>query len=62
MLNDIWNGLINDVEGTKRCFNELEAASMMANGRLNGGSLVVIKSMDTLETKKHSLHAMYNDM
>ena len=27
MLNDVWNGLVNDVENTKRRFNELEAAS-----------------------------------
>ena len=62
MLNDIWNGLVNDIENTKRCFDELEAASMVTNERLNDGLLAIIKSMDKLETKGCSLCAMYDDM
>ena len=62
MLNDIWNGLVNDVENTKRCFDELEAASMATNGRLNDGLSAVLKSVDKLEVKGRSLQAMYDDM
>ena len=62
MLNDIWNGLLNDIENTKRCFDELEAASMATNERLNNGLSAVLKSVDKLEIKGHSLQAMYDDM
>ena len=62
MLNNIWNGLVNDVENTKRRFNELEAASTATNEHLNDGLSAVLKSMDKLDTKGHSLCAMYDDM
>ena len=62
MLNNIWNGLVNDVENTKRRFDELEAALMATNDCLNNGLVAVIKSMDKLETKGRSLRAMYDDM
>ena len=28
MLNDVWNGLVNKVEATKRQYDELEAGMM----------------------------------
>ena len=62
MLNDIWNGLVNDVENTKRRFDELEAASLATNDRLNDGLSAVLKSVDKLEIKGRSLQAMYDDM
>ena len=62
MLNDIWNSLVNDVENTKRCFNELEAASMATNECLNNGLSAVLKSVDKLEIKGCILQAMYDDM
>ena len=62
MLNDIWNGLVNDVENTKRCFDELEGASMATNERLNDGLSAVLKSVEKLEIKGRSLQAMYGDM
>ena len=61
-MNDIWNGLVNDVENTKRRFDELEAASLATNERLNGGLLAVLRSVDKLEIKGCSLQAMYDDM
>ena len=48
MLNDIWNGLVNDIENTKRRFDELEAASMATNEHSNDGLSAVLKSVDTL--------------
>ena len=62
ILNDIWNSLVTDVENTKRRFDELEAASMATNKHLNDGLLAVLKSVDKLEVKGHSLQAMYDDM
>ena len=62
MLNDIWNGLVNNIENTKRRFDELEAASTATSERLNDGLLAVLKSVDRLEIKGHSLQAMYDDM
>ena len=62
MLNDIWNGLVDHVKNTKRCFDELEAASMATNERLNDGLLALLKSMDKLEIKGCSLQAMYDNM
>ena len=62
MLNDIWNGLVNNIGSTKRRFDELEVASMATNERLNDGLLAVLKSVDKLEIKGRSLQAMYNDM
>ena len=62
MLNDIWNGLVKDVKNTKRCFDELEAASTVTNEHLNNGLSAVLKSMDKLEIKGRSLQAMYDDM
>ena len=62
MLNDIWNGLVNEVETVKRHYNELETTLMTANECLNNGLSAVIKSVDALETKGRSLHNMYNNM
>ena len=62
MLNNIWNGLVNDVENTKRRFDELEAASTVTNEHLNDGLLAVIESVYKLETKGCSLCALYDGM
>ena len=62
LLNDIWNGLVNDIENTKRRFDELEAASLATNERLNNGLSAVLKLVDKLEIKGRSLQAMYDDM
>ena len=62
MSNDLWNGLVNDVEATKRCYDELEATSMSANKHLNNRLSAVIKSVDALETKGCSLHSLYDNM
>ena len=54
--------MVNDVESTKRRFDELEAASLATNDRLNDGLSAVLKSVDKLEIKGCSLQAMYDDM
>ena len=54
--------MVNDVENTKRRFDELEAASLATNDRLNDGLSAVLKSVDKLEVKGRSLQAMYDDM
>ena len=37
MLNDIWTSLVSEVEATKNCYEELEAAMTTTNDRLNDG-------------------------
>ena len=54
--------MVNDVENTKRRFDELEAASLATNDRLNDGLSAVLKLVDKLEIKGRSLQAMYDDM
>ena len=61
-MNDLWNGLVNHVENTKRCFDELEAALLVTDERLNDGLSAVLRSVDKLEIKGRSLQAMYDDM
>ena len=43
MLNDIWSNLVNEVEAAKKRYEELEAAMMITNNRLNNG----ISALDT---------------
>ena len=54
--------MVNNIENTKRRFDELEAASLATNDRLNDGLSTVLKSVDKLEIKGRSLQAMYDDM
>ena len=54
--------MVNDVENTKRRFDELEAASRATNEHLNDRLSAVLKSVDKLEIKGCSLQAMYDDM
>ena len=61
-MNDIWNGLVNDIKNTKRRFDELEAASTATNERLNDRLSAVLKSVNKLEVKGRSLQAMYDNM
>ena len=46
MLNSIWNGLVNDVKATKKCYEELEAAMMTTNNHLNDGTSALDARVD----------------
>ena len=62
MLNDVWNSLVNEVEATKRCYDELEAAMMALNNHLNDGILALLDQVDKLEDKFHTIHNCFEDV
>ena len=51
MLNDVWTSLVNEVDATKRCYEELEAAMMMTNDHLNSGVSALDTRVDQWEDK-----------
>ena len=56
MLNNVWNSLVNEVNATKRHYEELEAAMMMVNDCLNDGISTLDGRVDKLEDKFHTIH------
>ena len=62
MLNDIWNGLVNDVEATKKRYKELEAAMMMTNDHLNDRISALDTRVDKCEDKHHTLRNVMEDV
>ena len=62
MLNDIWNGLVNDVEATKKCYKELEAAMTTTNNHLNDGISALDARVDKCEDKHRTLHNVMEDV
>ena len=51
MLNNVWTSLVNKVEATKKCYEELEAAMTTTNDHLNNGISVLDVRLDQLEDK-----------
>ena len=49
MLNNVWTSLVNEVEATKKHYEELEAAMMMTNDHLNDGISALDARLDQLE-------------
>ena len=62
MLNDIWNGLVNDIEATKKHYKELEAAMMTMNDRLNNGISALDARVDKCEDKHCTLCNVMEDV
>ena len=62
MLNDIWNGLVNDIEATKKWYEELEAAMTMTNDRLNDGISALDARVDKCEDKHRTLCNVMEDI
>ena len=62
MLNNIWNGLVNDVKTTKKCYKELEAAMTMMNDRLNDGISALDARVDKCEDKHRTLRNVMEDI
>ena len=56
MLNDVWNSLVNEVEATKKCYNNLEASMVTMSNCLNDGILALPNRVDKLEDKFHTIH------
>ena len=49
MLNDVWISLVNEVEATKKRYNELEAVMTTTNDRLTNGISALDARFDQLE-------------
>ena len=62
MLNNIWNGLVNDVKATKKRYEELEAAMTTTNDHLNDGILALDARVDKCEDKHCTLHNVMEDV
>ena len=62
MLNDIWNSLVNDVEATKKRYEELEAAMMTTNDHLNDGISALDIRVDKCEDQHCTLCNMMEDV
>ena len=58
MLNDVWTSLVNEVDATKRCYKESEAAMMTTNNCLNNGISTLDTRVDKWEDKFCTLHNM----
>ena len=62
MLNDIWNGLVNDVKATKKCYKELEAAMTTTNNHLNNRISALDARVDKCEDKHRTLRNVMEDV
>ena len=62
MLNNIWTSLVNEVDATKRCYEELEAAMMTTNDHLNDGISALDVRVDKCEDKHQTLHNVMEDV
>ena len=62
MLNDVWTSLVNKVNTTKRCYEELEAAMTTTNNCLNDGIPALNWRVDKLEDKFHTIHNCFEDV
>ena len=62
MLNDIWNSLVNNVEATKKRYEELEAAMTTMNDRLNNKISTLDARVDRCKDKHRTLHNVMEDV
>ena len=62
MLNDIWSNLVNEVEATKKCYEELEAAMTITNNCLNDGILALDMRLDRLEDRFQTIRNVQDDV
>ena len=62
MLNDVWTSLVNEVDTTKRRYEELEAAMMTMNNRLNDGISALYSRVDKCKDKHRTLHNVMEDV
>ena len=62
MLNNIWTSLVNEVEATKKCYEELEAAMTTMNDHLNDGISTLDARVDKCEDKHRTLRNVMEDV
>ena len=61
VLNNVWNGLVNEVEATKRHYEKLEARMITTNDHLNNGITALNNRVEKLEDKFCTIHNCYDD-
>ena len=62
MLFNIWTSLVNEVEATKRHYEELEATMTTTNNRLNDGISALDSRVDQWEDKFRILHNLMDNV
>ena len=62
MLNNIWTSPVNEVDATKRHYEELETTMTMTNDHLNNGISALDSRVDEWEDKFHILHNIVEDI
>ena len=62
MLNNIWTSLVNEVDATKRHYEELEATMTTTNNCLNDGISALDARVDKCEDKHRTLHNVMEDI
>ena len=62
MLNDIWTNLVNEVEASKKHYEELEAAMMTTNNHLNDGISALNARFDWLEDSFRTIRNVQEDV
>ena len=62
MLNDTWSNLVNEVEATKKHYEEMEAAMTTTNDHLNDGISVLDARLDRLEDSFRVIRNVQEDV
>ena len=62
MLTDVWTSLVNEVEATKKCYKELEAAMTITNNCLNNGISALDARVGKCKDKHHTFHNVMEDI
>ena len=62
MLNDVWTSLVNEVEATKKRYEELEATMTTTNNHLNDGTSTLDARVDKGEDKHRTLRNVMEDV
>ena len=62
MLNDMWNSFVNEVETTKKYYEDLEGNIVQANANLNDGIDTLLKCVNSLKKKQCIMESCYNDL
>ena len=62
MLNDIWSNVVNEVEASKKRYEELETAMMMTNDHLNNGISALDARLDHLEDRFRVIRNVQDDV
>ena len=62
MLNNIWSNLVNEVEASKKRYEEPEAAMMTTNDHLNDGISALYARLDRLEDSFRTIRNVQEDI